>query len=211
MCVFAIGGYGQTKFVPAVAALYPTEVKVADTVSARELKAYDKTGVVTEQMRKEFLREGLALNWKTIREKELEFIDEQDFFSVLMLSITRELTYREIENRNDLLIFPLKQTALNTLPACKKVADQHRVSWVVNFVKAEASKDGDNRALSISIQLYNVVTNRMYIDKKFTFTSLELPEDAVCSDVWNCLAGKMTDAIVTDLADKIERNIRHAR
>jgi hypothetical protein len=201
----------QTKFLPTVIALYPNEIAVTDSIAQKELNVYKKNGVVTQQLRNEYLRPGLALNWKTIREKELAFMDAQDFFTILTLSVTRELAYREIENRANLLIYPLKQTLPGTLIAYKKIADQHKVSWVMNGIRSEASIVENKRMLKITIQLYNVVTNRVYLDKIYSADSSMLTEEEIFDEVWIYLAEKIQQAIVIDLADKIERNIRHER
>jgi len=206
----AIDGLSQTKFVPTVITLYPNESKV-DSASYIELKLYEKTGVVTDQLRKEFLREGLASNWKIIRENELSFMDQQDFWSLLILSVTRELTYKEIENRSNLLIYPLKQTLANTLPSYKKLADQNKVSWVVNFVRAEALQEADKQILRVTVQLYNVVTNRIFLDKVYSVDSFSLTQSENCEDKWLCMAEHIQQAVVFDLADKIEKYIRHER
>src|ERR1041385_4091760 len=89
--------FAQTGNVPSVIALSFNEVKM-DSLATTELKVYIKDKAVTDEFRKSFLRDGLAPNWKTIRQRELAFMEQQDFFSMLILSVTRELTYKEVEN-----------------------------------------------------------------------------------------------------------------
>jgi hypothetical protein len=212
ICILFISviGSAQSKFVPTIITLYPTKIKT-DSISSLELKSYEQTGVVTEQLRKEFLREGLAPNWRLIRQRELDFMDTQNFFTLLVLSTTRELTYKEMENRNNLLIFPLKQTQDNALPLYKKTADQHKVSWVINLLQCETQVQGENRSLKVLAQLYNVVTNRIYLDKIYVADSSTLSPSETCNDTWLCLGEAVQKAMVIDLSDKIEKNIRHER
>jgi hypothetical protein len=206
----AFAGFSQGKFLPTVILFYPNEIK-EDSLSSIELKAFQITGTVTEQMRKEFIREGLAPNWRIIREKELVLMNEQEFYGNLILSITRQLTYLEIENRSNLLIYPEKRKLSGGLVNYKKIADEYRVSWVVNINKTEAVALQGKRLLNVTLQLYNVVTNRIYLDKSYSVDSSEVVFSDTCQDVWSCMAESIQHAIVTDLADKIEKNIRHER
>jgi hypothetical protein len=202
--------HAQSLNVPSVIALYPNSIEM-DSLAATELKGYENEKAVTDEFRKGFLREGLAPNWKTIRQKELEFMEKQDFFSILVLAVTRELTYKEVENRSNLLIYPTKEKSISSLTAYKKIADQNKMSWVVNFIKAEAHMLNGKRSLVVSVQLYNVVQPRLFLDKKFIIDSTLLQEAEACEEVWVCLSQQISNMVVIDLMDKIERFIRLSR
>ncbi len=204
-CLFA-----QLKFVPTIVALYPREIN-NDSVSSMELRNYQQRGVVTEQLRKQFLRDGLAPNWKTIRERELAFMDEQDFNTLFVLSLTRELTYLEIENRPNLLIYPLRTTSDNSPISYKRLADERKVSWIINVTRVETISEGDKRVLKVNVQLYNVVTNRLFLDKQYISDSTNAIPTETCSDTWLCMAEQIHKSAVIDIADKVEKNIRHER
>lgn len=198
------------KFIPSVVALYPSVVK-PDTASARELKVFEKQETITDAFRQEYVRSGLPPNWKTIREKELLFIEQQDFYSLLELTITRELTYREMENRTNLLIYPSKDKSVADLVAFKKMADQHQVSWVLSITKVETTLQNNIRKLILNVQLYNVITHRVYLTQVYTQSSESIADPSACESVWMCLIESIKDPIVTDVADRIEKNIRHYR
>jgi len=201
---------GQAKNVPSVIALYPNEIK-SDSASAAAVKIYKNDSAITDAFRKGYVKPNLASNWKTIREKELVYMEKQDFFSMLVLAVTRELTYKEVENRSDLLIFPVKERCPGTLAAYKKVADQHKISWVINFTKVETRSVGSKCTLLVSVQLYNAIMPILFLDKNFALDSSALQENENCSETWQCLSQQIAHAIAAELADKIERNIRFNR
>ena len=200
----------QAVNVPSVIALYPNEIQV-DSLAATELNFYKNDNAVTDEFRKGFLRDGLAPNWKTIRQKELTFMEKQDFFSLLILAITHELTYKEVENRSNLLIYPVKDRSASSLAAYKTIVDQNKMSWLINFPKAEALVTNGKRTLTISLQLYNAVQPRLFLDKKFSVDVTAISDAENCEEPWACLSQQITSSVVTDLMDKIERNIRLAR
>lgn len=206
----SISSFSQVKFVPTVVVLYPNEI-IEDSVSIKELNYYRQDVSVTEEFKKKFLHEGLTANWKIIRERELSFMSNQNFYTAMVLSITHELVYREIENRSSLIIYPLKQPVGNSLFAYKKLADQHKVSWIVNMVRTDATSIGDKRILNIKIHLYNVVTNRLFIEKEYMVNSTMITLSEECSDIWLCMFNSIQGTIVFDLSDKIEKNIRYER
>lgn len=197
------------KFIPSVVALYPSVVK-SDSASGIEIKAFEKQETITDAFRQEYVRAGLPTNWKTIREKELLFIDQQDFYSLLELTVTRELTYREMENRTNLLIYPSKDKSVVDLAAFKKMADLHQVSWVVSITKIETTLQNSIRKLVVNVQLYNVITHRIYLTQVYSQSS-ESIDPAACESIWMCLIESIKHPIVTDVADRIEKNIRHYR
>lgn len=199
-----------SKFIPSVVALYPT-VTVSDSIAAVELLAFVKQDAITEEFRREYVRDGLPPNWKLIREKELPFIENQDFYSTLELAITRELTYREMENRVNLLIYPSTDKSVSDLQAFKQIADSHKVSWVLSITRVETAVKADVRKLAVTVQLYNVITHRVYLSQSYTQTTETLADAAACESVWLCLADMIKDSVVTDVADRIEKNIRHFR
>ncbi|MBI3483059.1 MAG: hypothetical protein HY015_08830 [Bacteroidetes bacterium] len=199
--------FAQHGNVPSVIALYPNEIET-DSLAATELKNYENEKAITEDFRKGFLREGLAPNWKIIRQNELAFMEHQDFFSMLVLTITHELTYKEADNRTNLLIYPIKERCAGSLLANKKIADHNKISWVINFLKAEARMVEGKRRLTISVQLYNAVSPRFFLDKKFSIDSGSLTELENCQEIWGCLSQQLATSVVIDLMDKIERNIR---
>ena len=202
--------FAQAGNVPSVIALYPNEI-VMDSLAAAELKVYENDKAVTDEFRKGFLRDGLDPNWKIIRQNELTFMAKQDFFSLMVLMVTHDLTYKEVENRSNLLIYPTKEKSASSLTAYKKIADQSKMSWVINFTKAEARVNNGKRSLIIAVQLYNVIQPRLFLDKKFTIDSTLLNEPENCEEIWSCLSQQLSASIVIDLVDKIERNIRLSR
>jgi hypothetical protein len=204
-CIFA-----QLKFLPTIIALYPREMKV-DSIASIELNNYRQSGIVTEQLRKQFLRDGLAPNWKMIREKELAFMDEQDFNTLFLLSLTRELAYIEIENRPSLLIYPLRINNDNSPAFYRRLADEHKVSWIIDVIRTEAICQDDKRVLKITIQLFNVVTNRILLDKQYISDSVTATPTDTCSDSWLCMAERIQKTAAVDITDKVEKNIRYER
>jgi hypothetical protein len=200
----------QTHFKPSLIVLYPAEAVVTGDVGEK-LKMHETEMEISEALRKDFIKDDLPLNWKLTREKELEFIQKQDYFVLLTLAISREITYKEIEYHHNSLIYPLKETIIEpakheTVPY-KKMAEAHQVTWIVNIKKAVVSREDGNMTLTVHYKLYNIKTNRFMRDNTVAFQAPE--NDVACSEDWTCLIDGIKDKMTEDLVHYIERNRHH--
>lgn len=200
--------FAQNKPEPTVLFLTPSQVVASDDIS-EYLKAYDKETDITDEMRKNYIPENLAPNWKTIREKELDYISHQNFSVVLVIALSRELTYHEIVDHDTSLIYPVKTTVTPGKVAYKKVADEHYVSWVVNIPKVTLQQTEGNKKLTIDLQLYNAVTDRIFLTKTYQISSAAV--ENCDDDMWACMIEKIKLGITDDLTNIIERNRHHHR
>lgn len=197
----------QPAFEPTVIILNPHEV-VKSPAIAEELSMYDEETEVTNEIRKNYIREGLAENWRIIREHELEFSRKQDFASMIAFMISRDITYREVQHHENLLIFPVKETNNGDRNNYKALAEKYKVSWIVNIVKLELYQTGDRRHAKAKVQLYNASSGWLFIDTTYTAGDAASPD--VCEQgSWLCVAENIKNLITKDIVDKIERNRHH--
>jgi hypothetical protein len=205
--------FGQEKFVPTVAVLNPSKIFINDSLIKREIDMYSIEQEFSEDFKKDFLNARLASNWRTIREKELIYMEKQDFFSMIPLNISRELGYLEVDHRPTMVIYPVKEALNNDLAAYKKLSDRLQVSWIINPWTVELMSLEGKRTLSLKVYLYNVVTHRIYLDKIYTVDESQIEPDGSeqCDTPWICLSQSIQKLVVHDLFDRIEKNIRHNR
>lgn len=197
---------GQPGFEPTLIVLYPHEIVMAGNI-AKELDQYTQETEITDEIRKGFVKEGLPENWKIVREKELEFARKQDFASLLALTISRDITYREVQYHDNLLIFPVKESAGADKNIYKSLAEKYHVTWVVNIVKVELSYAGSSKQIKVTLQLYNALTGWVFLDSFYTADDSVTPETCEPGS-WLCLAENVKTHIARDVTDKVERN-RH--
>ena len=81
------------------------------------------------------------------------------------------------------------------------------MSWLVNFIDMNFSKEGEYKVISTHVHLYNSATDRIFIDKIYSYSSKDIGE---CQDdVWNCVVEKLKKIITTELAHIIDKNRHH--
>jgi hypothetical protein len=203
--------YSQEKFSPTVVILSPANINVSDSSIMEEISPYTIEQELSDEFKKGFLNPGLAPNWRRIRERELEFMPQQNFFTMISLNISRELAYLEVDHRPNMVIYPVKETSINDLVTYKKLCDKFQVSWVINPIMVELLSIGGKREMRLKVYLYNVVTHRLYVDKLYTLNETALTEVDSCNSTWLCLSQAVQQLAIADLFDKIEKNIRHNR
>lgn len=195
----------EPTFEPTLVVLYPHEVAMSDEI-AKEVTIYTQETEITDEVRESFIKEGLAENWKIIREKELEIIKKQDYAGLLALLLSREVTYQEVQFHDNPLIFVTRESSGGDKAKYKMLAEKYQVSWVLNILKVHLYTHGERKHLEITIQLYNTSAGWLFLDKTFEVHDSEI---AQCDEgTWFCLASQVKNQIAHEVADKIERN-RH--
>lgn len=198
----------QQDYEPTVLFLYPNQTIVSDSAKS-ELEEFEQEVEITDEIRKNYVKADLAPNWKIIRNSELDFIALQDYFSTLVIFLSRELTYKESDYHDFPLIYPVKETCGKDLARLKVLADTYKVSWVVNCVRVETEVSEGKRKLSVHIQMYNAMTKRLFIDSVYKAddtTSESCPDEG-----WLCTIENIKKDIVKDMVDRVEKNRQYHR
>jgi hypothetical protein len=199
----------QQKVEPSIILLYPFQVDGGADILT-ELKTYDKVFEISLEERAKFIDPGLPANWKMIREKELDYRMNQSFLANMVIEVQSNLIYRIIEYHNQPLIFPVRDQCIGTMKELKTKAQEHGVSWVINFPKVEFVEDGGKKSLKIKVQLYNLIRDRLHINKEYTLDVEKKNEETACEDgSWWCAVTNFTPLILTDLLHELERNRRY--
>ena len=198
----------QEKPEPTVLFLYPADVIIPQSIKP-ELTVYDKEIEITTEIRNSYVTPGLSPNWKTIRENELEFVKRQNFATLLVIGLSRELTYRAVQHFDNILIYPLKKSLEPNKVTYKILAEQYSMSWLVNVHKIELSRTGSTNQLTVSVELYNPNPDWVFVDSTYTVDDTALDAAACEEGIWYCLSEKLKITIIDDLEDKIQKNRHH--
>lgn len=164
---------------------------------------------ITDEIRKNYVKADLAPNWKIIRNSELDFIAKQDFFSTLVIMLSRELTYKESDYHDYPLIYPVRETCGKDLTRLKILADKYKVSWVVNCLRVETEVSSGKRRLSVHIQMYNAMTKRLFIDS--VYKADDTLSESCEEESWLCTIENIKKDLVKDMVDKVEKNRQYHR
>ena len=202
---FAISpAMAQHDFNPRVAVSYPNEVLIDDAVSA-EWEPYHQQVAITDTFRQQFIPESLPENWKRVREKEIDFIANQDFAALLSLLIARQITYKENDYTDAPLIFPVMDQCAYNLNCFKTLTQKHDVDWLVNISKIEAKNEGGERRLKAKVEIYSVLAKRLVKDQSYEVGTEQVKSTTDCEKgSWDCALYEMVEVIAIDAFDRLE-------
>ncbi len=204
-----LSSFGQNRFSPTVVIMYPHEIVAEDSILTG-LKGYEKETVITDEIRKNYVQENLAENWKIIRTKELEFIQKQDFFSALPFYVSSNLTYKVYDYHDNLLIYPIKKTSRPDHASLKQISTTFRADWVVNPVLIEMKYTDAGKVMIAHVVLYNSISNRIFLDKTYTVNANNPGGQLSCNEgSWQCTINNVVESVILDLFDKLEKNRKY--
>ncbi len=205
MAIFlSLSAIAQVKVEPRVLVLYPSEVVASDEVKAA-LSDYEREIEVTEEMRRLYVKEGLAENWKVIRSRELEFLSKQDFYGLISYKASTNLIYKLYEYEDYPVVYPVKDVCAGDMESLKQIAQKHDADWVVNIVKLELMENGE-RVVKAKVQLYNIVSHRVFFNSDFTGSANHAPSDMDCElGSWECAGNNMVASAMEEVFDRLDK------
>ena len=195
----------QEKMEPSVLYLFTENIIATDKV-LEDISVYSMEVRVNDDMKKKFIPENLAANWKIIRENELEFVLKQDYASMLILALSRELVYKEYDNYPDLLIYPVKETSAADVDNYKEITASHGTNWLVNIPQIELKQEDNVKSLIVHLQLYNAVSDRLFLDTRYAVNSTEIKGDICEEGIWYCLIQLVKVPVAKDIANAVDLN-----
>jgi hypothetical protein len=199
----------QDDLEPTVVLLYPNALTASDPI-LNALEEYSTTLEITEEVRRNFVRDDLTKNWKLIRTHELDFIQHQDFLKLFVITVSRDVTYKEANYHDRPYIFPLDKKLPADRLAYHTLADSCKVSWVVNFTNVTLTETNGVKTLSVYVQMYNAMTRRLFIDSTFKVTDQKVPEGCEAGS-WDCLIENIKGILTESIVDKVEKNRHYHR
>lgn len=192
-----MAGEAPAQSVPTVIALYPNKAVASDEL-AEELRKYEKSFEITDEIRASFVDPDLPGHWKRNRSMTLEFLREQDSYGLLTKTATEQLTYLLNDFHEVLICFPVRETSAADLKNYRLLADKYEVAWVVNFTSVELVAGKETATLKAGVHLYNKPSNMVWINKDYT---------SECVDPLDCLS-RLTEQCAQELFDLMEEK-RH--
>ena len=211
LILFLVSSYAQAQvvFSPTIIATWPYQ-EVADESILNELSDYNREIEITDEIRSGYVQESLAENWKIIRGKELDYLKKQTFFSQISYLITTNLTYKIYEYHNHPLIYPVTDKTSSDKVPLRTLAKKYGVDWVINIVKMEVKNVDGEKVAEARIMLYNVVTDRIFLDKTYGKKPLNPGGQLECeAGSWQCALNSIVEEAVNDLFDQFEKNRRY--
>ncbi len=201
--------FAQNEFSPTIIATWPYQEIATDEIK-NELKDYNKEIEITEEIRRNYVKENLAENWKITRSNELDYLKKQTFFSQISYLITTNITYKIYEYHNHPLIYPVVDKTSTARLSLQNLAKKYKMDWVIDVAKVEAKKVNGEKIVEARIVLYNIVTNRVFLDRTYSKKALNPGGQLECEEgSWQCALNSVVDAAVKDLFDQFEKNRRY--
>lgn len=209
--------YGQKdKFEPTIVILYPFEKVYSDEIR-RELQEFKRKRETefTEEQKEALMKDvGSAKNWRKIREAEIDFLGNQDFFTHLTFGCEIYLSFKLFEYNPDFLALPARDSCKGDLATLKTIAKKHNVDWVLNFPKIALEKKGDKKITTVTFQLYNVNADKVLFEKVYTGTNKNPGLEFTCEndeDSWRCTLNSLESVALFDILDEINRGKKYWR
>ena len=201
--------FAQSEFSPTIIATWPGQ-ELADEEVLSELSEYNREIEITDEIRSNYAKESLAENWKIVRNKELDYLQKQTFFSQISFLITTNLTYKIYEYHPNPLVYPVTDKLSVNRVEMLNLAKKYAVDWVIDVVSVSAKKVEGEKIVEARIILYNIVTNRTFLDKTYTKKPVNPGGQLECEDgSWQCSLNSIVDEAVVDLFDQLEKNRRY--
>lgn len=196
--------FSQDSFDPKVAVLFPNRVIASNDILS-ELSIYEQKVEITEEFRGQYVSSELTENWKFIRRKGLDFIQDQSLASNFTFIASSCLLYEVYEYEENPLIFPSLEKCSGSKEALKKMATKLEVDWVVNIRELKLTNEREKN-LSARIQLYNLKSDRVYIDKEYVGGTTNPGGSFECIDgSWDCATRNAIKSSVGDLFDILDK------
>ncbi len=201
--------FAQSNFSPTIIATWPNQ-ELADEEILSELSEYNRDIEITDEIRANYAKESLAENWKIIRNKELDYLQKQSFFSQISFLLTTNLTYKIYEYHSQPLVYPVTDKSSTNRTEIQSLAKKYGVDWVIDVVSVSAKMVEGEKIVEARILLYNIVTNRIFLDKTYTKKPLNPGGQLECEEgSWQCALNSIVDEAVGDLFDQFEKNRRY--
>lgn len=193
----------QNKFHPTGLVLCPMETKVESSWESLIVN-YVAKGEISPEERAKFVNNKIPVNWRTIRENELAIIQDQNFFSFLTLSLSREINYQLQEGNPNLLIYPVRDSVKSVVTEYQKYLTTRKLDWVVNPYKVHLTEVNGKKIIEIWLHLHYQPTNHLQ-----TNTSIKVTEDEVVNTsgeaVISNLLAEAVKRLATTAVDRINR------
>ena len=208
--------FGQkTNFRPTIVILYPHE-KTTDNDIDKELEKYKVQIEISDEKKAAFLldvKDGPE-NWKKIGEAEFELLRKQDFFTTLTFGCEIYLSFRLFESYPDFLVLPISESCDGNLNGLKKIANKHKVDWVLNFPKIKLEKEETIKRTTVTFQLYNVLADKVIFQKDYIGINKNPGLEFTCEndeDSWRCTLSNLESVALFDILEQIDRNKKYWR
>lgn len=192
----------QNKFHPTGFVLCPVETKVEGSW-AEIIPNFIVKGEISPDEKAKFLNNRIPLNWRTIRENELAIIQDQNFFSLLTLSLSREINYQLQEGSPNLLVYPVRDSIKSVATEYQKFLTKRKMDWVANPYKVHLAETNGKKSIEVWLHMYYQPTNHLQ-----TNTSIKVTEEEVNANdgsVVNSLLMEVVKRTATIAVDRINR------
>lgn len=162
--------FGQTKYEPQILVLSPNEVTY-DKVFEKEIANYNKEIKKAQQQRTGEMSpdkmDGQPDNIKTMLQNEIAFSKTLDFAKQTTFITEQYLAYRFFEKFPNLLVTLKDIKCSGNIAELKKIAIDQDFQYILNFIKINFYQDEGISKAKISVQLYDLASDGILLDKNY--------------------------------------------
>jgi hypothetical protein len=194
--IFLASTFGQT--APSLAILYPNRIEASSDILGA-LEVYGSRMVITDEMRQSFITPDLPDHWKINRTKLLDFLEEQDFFSLITVSTSNQLSYQLNNSHDVLLCFPVKDISSANKSVYMDLCNKHDVSWIINYTDLKLRMENGTAKIEAKLQVYNVVSDHIWLNKTYIVSGTS----SCMSSQWECVLKNLIEETTAEIYELV--------
>ena len=107
-------------------------------------------------------------NIRIMFEKKLEYLSSTDFYSILPETMEGFLQYSLFDRFSNLLVYAINKKSSSDLDSLSSIANEHQMQYVINFQNVNIYEKNGIIKSDIIIQLFDNISNKIVLDKKYT-------------------------------------------
>ena len=208
--IYFTTSFSQKNRVPSIVVLNPQETitnKGLDSIA----KLYKHEKKLTEE-HKQRVRKSNGKNFELKSEKEILFMEKMDLGSQITFGLNFYLGYKLFEYHENHMVYPAHEINNSTKGELKKIAEKHKMNWVVNFPKVKFQTNNKGNSGEIRFQLYNLKLDEIVLDEVLTANDENPGFEFTCeSGTINCVTNNLTSSLSNKILGFLNKNRKYWR
>ena len=202
----------QLSYDPNVIILVPNSVE-ADKSTKKEIdklnklisEHFAKNSVSDEEINKSIL--GRPANVGIMRKNTAEFNKHVEFYSSISSVSEQFLQYKFFSLFPDLLILAKHEKSDGSLASLKSISEKFDTQFILNFKKVKTYKSGSSKILEVEVQLFDVTSNSIILEKKYKGDQHNTGYEFTCDEgTLGCSSNNAVQAFIFDVIKLIAEN-----
>jgi len=208
--IYFTTSFSQKNRVPSIVVLSPQETitnKGLDSIA----KLYKHEKKLTEE-HKQRVRKSNGKNFELKSEKEILFMEKMDLGSQITFGLNFYLSYKLFEYHENHMVYPAHEINNSTKAELKKIAEKHKMNWVVNIPTVKFQTNNKVNSGEIRFQLYNLKLDEIVLDEVLTANDQNPGFEFTCeSGTINCVTNNLTSSLSNKVLGFLNKNRKYWR